>query len=119
VPPTVVSKRAFERAAKSCGVKIQKYYGDNGVFKSKEFTDSLTKTPEPEQKFKFSGVGAHYQNGVAKRNIRTVTEKARTMMKHAYIHWPDKFQVQSGPLPLTLPAGCTITLQATHTDGPR
>lgn len=97
---TVVSKRAFERAANSCGVKVQKYHGDNGVFKSKEFTDSLTKNPEPEQEFKFSGVGAHHQNGVAERNICTVTEKARTMMQHAYMHWPDKFQVQLWPFAL-------------------
>ena len=97
---TVISKRAFERNAKSCGVKVQKYHGDNGVFKSKEFLDSLTKTPDPDQEFKFSGVGAHHQNGVAERNIRTVTEKARTMMQHSFIHWPDEFQVQLWPFAL-------------------
>ena len=35
----------------------------------------------------FCGVGAHHQNGVAKRALRTVSEAARTMMMHASIHW--------------------------------
>jgi hypothetical protein len=93
----VISKRAFERAAKSCGVKIKMYHGDNGIFKSAEFQDALTKL---EQHLKLSGVGAHHQNGVAERSIRTVTEKARTMMQHAYMHWPDEFQVQLWPFAL-------------------
>jgi hypothetical protein len=88
---TVISKRAFGRAAKSSGVKIKAYHGDNGIFKSAEFQDTLTKL---EQHLKFSGVGAHHQNGVTERSIRAVTEKAQTMMQHAYMHWPDEFQVQ-------------------------
>ena len=94
---TVISKRAFERAAKSCGVQVKSYHGDNGIFKSKEFEEALTKL---EQQLKFSGVGAHHQNGIAERNIRTVTEKARTMMQHTYIHWPDEFEIQLWPLAL-------------------
>ncbi|KAI2510176.1 hypothetical protein MHU86_4208 [Fragilaria crotonensis] len=94
---TLVSKRAFERSAKSCGVKIKSYHGDNGVFKAKEFTDSITQS---DQELQFSGVGAHHQNGVAERAIRTVTEKARTMMQHSFIHWPDEFQVQLWPFAL-------------------
>ena len=94
---TVISKRAFERTAKSCGVRIKSYHGDNGIFKSSEFQDALTKL---EQQLKFSGVGAHHQNGVAERSIRTVTEKARTMMQHSYHHWPDEFQVHLWPFAL-------------------
>lgn len=59
--------------------------------------DSLSTS---EQELRFLGVGAHHQNGVAKRAIRTVTEKARTMMQHAFIHLPDKFQVQLWPFAL-------------------
>ena len=94
---TLVSKRAFERSAKSCAVKIKSYHGDNGVFKAKDFMDSLMQS---DQELQFSGVGAHHQNGVAERAIRTVTEKARTMMQHSFIHWPDKFQVQLWPFAL-------------------
>jgi hypothetical protein len=94
---TLVSKRAFERSAKSCAVKIKSYHGDNGVFKAKDFMDSLMQS---DQELQFSGVGAHHQNGVAERAIRTVTEKACTMMQHSFIHWPDKFQVQRWPFAL-------------------
>ena len=94
---TILSKRGFECSAKSCRVQVQTYHGDNGIFKSKEFQDSLTKS---EQELRFPGVGAHHQNGVAERTIRIVTEKARSMMQHASLHWPDKFEVQLWPFAL-------------------
>ena len=94
---TLISKRAFERIAKTCGKQILKYHGDNGTFKSKEFTDTVA---EAEQDMKLSGVGAHHQNGVAERAIRTVTERARAMMQHAYLHWPEEFNVDLWPFAL-------------------
>jgi hypothetical protein len=94
---TVISKRAFERLAKSCGVKIKSYHGDNGVFKAKEFMDTLI---SQDQEIRFSGVGAHHQNGIAERAIRNVTEKARSMMQHAYLHWPEEFHVELWPFAL-------------------
>ncbi|KAI2489482.1 hypothetical protein MHU86_25099 [Fragilaria crotonensis] len=94
---TLISKRAFERIAKTCGKKIHSYHGDNGIFKVKEFTDALAKD---EQELKLSGVGAHHQNGVAERAIRTVTERARAMMQHSFLHWPEEFQVELWPFAL-------------------
>ena len=110
---TLLSKQGFERSAKSCGVKIQTNHGDNGVFKSKEFLESLTNC---NQELKFSGVGAHHQNGVAERAIRTVTEKARSMMQHAFLHWPDEFQVQLWPFALEY-ACCLHNHTPSHTHG--
>ena len=92
---TVISKRAFERVAESCGKKIKSYHGDNGVFKSNEFGADLV-----DQELDLSGVGAHHQNGVAEYSIRTVTEKARAMMQHAFLHWPDAFEVDLWPFAL-------------------
>ena len=94
---TVISKRSFERLAKSCGVKIQAYHGDNGVFKAKEFMEAIT---SQGQDIRFSGVGAHHQNGVAERAIRNVTEKARSMMQHAHLHWPEESHVELWPFAL-------------------
>ncbi|KAI2509575.1 hypothetical protein MHU86_4836 [Fragilaria crotonensis] len=94
---TLISKRAFERIAKTCGTKIMSYHGDNGVFKSKEFTDALA---SDEQNLTLSGVGAHHQNGVAERAIRTVTERARAMMQHSFLHWPEEFQIDLWPFAL-------------------
>jgi hypothetical protein len=101
---TVVSKRSFERLAKSCGVKIKAYHGDNGVFKAKEFMEAIT---SQGQEIRFSGVGAHHQNGVAERAIRNVTEKARSMMQHAHLHWPEESQVDLWPFALDY--ACWIT----------
>ena len=36
-----------------------------------------------------SGVGAHHQNGVAENAIKNVTYKARALMIHAALCWPD------------------------------
>ena len=94
---TLVSKRAFERIAKTCGKKIRSYHGDNGIFKSEDFAVDLE---DSEQVLKLSGVGAHHQNGVAERAIQTVSEKARAMMQHAFLHWPDKFEVDLWPFAL-------------------
>jgi hypothetical protein len=80
---TIVSNNIFEREAKLCGAQISSYHGDNGVFKSKEFTQSLQSL---DQSIHLSGIGAHHQNGVAERAIQTVTERARTMICHAHLH---------------------------------
>ena len=94
---TVVSKRKFERMAKEYGVKIEKYHGDNGVFKAAEFRADIDAM---HQGLDFSGVGAHHQNGVAERAIRTVTEHARAMMQNSFLHWPEEFKVELWPLAL-------------------
>ena len=52
---------------------------------------------EQGQSIFFSGVGAHFQNGVAERSIKQVVETARAMMLHASLHWPDAFQEDLWP----------------------
>ena len=85
VAETLTSTKAFERFAAEYGVKIKSYLSDNGVFKSQYFKDHCQKHDQTQE---FSGVGAHHQNGVAERNIKTVVRWARTMMIHAALHWP-------------------------------
>ena len=94
---TVRSKREFETIAREHNVLVREYHGDNGVFK----TDMFKKDCEDRnQKLDFSGVGAHHQNGVAERAIRTVVESARTMMLHAAIYWPDEADLLLWPMAL-------------------
>jgi hypothetical protein len=71
---TVRGKHLFEREAGTCGVAIQNYRGDNGVYKTMEFRKDLA---DRKQTIQFSGVGAHHQNGIAERVIRTISESAR------------------------------------------
>ncbi len=83
---TVQCKHRFERKCRDMGVHVVSYQSDNGIFKAAEFVNHLMKQ---EQQIKFSGVGAHHQNGVAERSIGTIMAMARTMMLHAAIRWPD------------------------------
>jgi hypothetical protein len=70
-------------------VSIKGFHTDNGVFTSSDFRTHLM---ENNYCMKLSGVGAHHQNGVAERAIQTVMWKARTMMIHLQIMWPDHFK---------------------------
>ena len=92
---TIYNKRKFERTLNNFGHTVNSYLGDNGVYKSNEFQDELK---QRGQTMEFCGVGAHHQNGVAERAIRTVSESARTMMLHASIHWPGTVTLDLWPM---------------------
>jgi hypothetical protein len=72
---TIQAKRLFESMAASCGARIKGYHADNVPIYSNEFKQELT---SKKQTITLSGTGAHHQNGVAERAIRTVTSWART-----------------------------------------
>lgn len=83
---TVMAKRMFERDANNSGVQIKAYRADNVPFNCKEF---LADIESKGQTISLSGVGAHHQNGVSERAIKTITSWARAMLMHMVIHWPD------------------------------
>ena len=83
---TINAKHKFERHALEMGVKVESYHTDNGIYKSQAFTEELSTN---YQQIRFSGVGAKWQNGVAEGAIRIIVSKARTMMIHANLHWPE------------------------------
>jgi len=83
---TIASKDSFERMALASGVSIESYHTDNGTFKSQRFIQEIVRDV---QSIRFSGVGAKWQNGVAEGAIRIVVSKARTMMIHAALNWPE------------------------------
>lgn len=82
---TIRGKHRFERHAIQGGTSILGYRGDNGIYRSSEFRADLDRL---HQTIDFSAVGAHHQNGVAERAIRTISDSARAMLIHAMIHWP-------------------------------
>jgi hypothetical protein len=67
------------------GFKVKEYHSNNGFFSSAEFKEHCTRQ---HQKYSFSGIGAKHQNGIAKRNIKTVAHWARANMLHVATHWP-------------------------------
>ena len=91
---TVESKHSLERLALEEGMKIKSYHADNGVFAADAFKRDCT---VQTQSLTFSGVGAHHQNGVAERNIKTISQWARTNMLHAALHWPEHATIRVWP----------------------
>ena len=88
---TVKSKQEFEIESMSCGVGLKSFRADNGIFRSAEFHIDLQ---EKDQRITFCGVGAHHQNGVAERHIRTFVEKSRTVLLNACARWPGKIDME-------------------------
>jgi hypothetical protein len=78
---TINGKQLFEKELFDCGVIVQNYHTDNGVFSSKEVVLEMDRHG---QSVRFSG-----SYGSAERAIGTVFSIARTMMIHAAIHWKD------------------------------
>ena len=91
---TVQAKQAYEHELEQHDRKVKHYHADNSVFDSMEFRESVDIL---NQKITFSGVGAHHQNGKAERAIQTVVKKARTMMLHLSLHWPETFSMDLWP----------------------
>ena len=67
-------------------VLVQFYQSNNGISASADFMNEVNKGL---QNITFSGVGAHHQNGIAERGVQSILTKARTLVIHAAIHWPD------------------------------
>ncbi len=44
---------------------------------------------EKEQTISFSGVQAHYQNGIAEKRIGNLQRRATTLLLHEQRRWPD------------------------------
>ena len=91
---TLRSKKIFEQFSADHGIKIKKYHADNAPFAAKEFIQNLK---DHEQEIDFSGVGAHFQNGVAERAIKTITYLSRTMLLHSILMWPDQANLELWP----------------------
>ena len=50
-----------------------------------------------DQELSFSGVGAKHQNGVAERNVKTISYLARANLIHSAISWPDQHDLELWP----------------------
>ncbi|MGH7954774.1 MAG: hypothetical protein ACREOZ_02315, partial [Gloeomargaritales cyanobacterium] len=95
---TIRSKRLFERMSHGNGVRVDDYHSDNGVFTAAQFRHHLE---EKEQGLTLSGVGAHNQNGIAERGIRTVINRARILTLHANLRWPEMADSSLWPFALS------------------
>jgi hypothetical protein len=94
---TLLAKLKFEQYALSHGVKILHYHADNGRFAENAFKEHCTMH---NQKQTFCGVNAHFQNGIAERQIRTLQDHARTMLMYATKRWPEAIDIALWPYAL-------------------
>ncbi|KAL7478813.1 hypothetical protein ACHAW6_008183 [Cyclotella cf. meneghiniana] len=91
---TIKAKQAFERFAVDHGVRIKHYHADNGRFADNAFQQHCN---EQQQTITYCSMNAHFQNGVAKRAIRDITEAAQTMLLHAKARWPSAVHLSLWP----------------------
>jgi hypothetical protein len=82
---TIKAKRAFEQFAADHGVKILHYHCNNGRFKDNAFQQACE---DARQQLTFCGVNAHFQNGIAERAIRDLSDSARKQLLHVSARWP-------------------------------
>jgi hypothetical protein len=95
----VEGKQKFEQFANTQGVKIKAYRADNGIMAKKEYMHSIEIN---QQTITLSGVNNHSQNGIAELNIRTVSDRARTMLLHAIEKWPEAITLELWPFVLKM-----------------
>ncbi len=81
----MLAKQAFEKFAVEHGVRILHYHCDNGRFADNAWKQSCKASC---QRLTFCGVNAHFQNGIAERTIRDLSESARKQLLHAHARWP-------------------------------
>ena len=110
---TIRAKQSFEKFALDHGIVVQNYLCDNGIFKGRQFVKHLH---EHNQKVQYCGVNAHHKNGIAERNIRTVSECARALLLHAALHWKDG-PVNSSYWPFAVRHACYIFNHCPYASG--
>jgi transposase InsO family protein len=84
---TLTSVAHLESQAHKAGFKNKKYHSDNVIFSSAAFKAHCKQLG---QEYSFSGVGAHHQNEVTERNIKTIAQWACANMLHLATHWPQQ-----------------------------
>ena len=82
---TLEAKASYERHASTFGIRIKSYHADNGRFADAKFHKIINNC---NQQLTFCGVGAHHQNGIVERRIRTLTDSTRTLLAHTLHQWP-------------------------------
>ncbi len=92
---TIRAKQNFEKFAFNHYVIPISYLTDSGAFKANKFVEHIR---NHHKKIQYCGTNAHHQNGVAKRDIRTISNMARAMILQASAHWNHGIDATMWPL---------------------
>jgi len=90
-------RNLFEWETLHCGIQVQQYQSDNGVFTKSQLSDALLEVGQSQQ---VSGMGVHHPNGPAEQAICTIQDMICMMMLHFSAQWPDEYSV--GLLPFAM-----------------
>ena len=96
---TEEAKRAFKEFSKERGVRIQHYHADNGRFVDNLFIESVIKEG---QKISYCDVNTHWQNGIAEKRIRDLTEGTRKQLLNAKSRWSRAITLNLWPYSLRM-----------------
>ena len=96
-PSNLEAKQAYETKCAEIGVTVRSYHGDNGRFSEALW---ITDAAQKNQQMSFCGVGSHFQNGIAEKRIRDLTEYARTLLVHGNQIWPEAVKLALWPYAL-------------------
>jgi hypothetical protein len=97
----VEGKRLFEQLAHSHGISVKAYRADNGIMACQEYVQYAA---IHQQTITYCGINQHEQNGIAERAIRTLCDRARTMLLHAMEKSPDAITLDLWPFALRVAA---------------
>jgi hypothetical protein len=78
---------------------IKHYHADNGRFADNAFMQSVA---ESGQTISFCGVNAHFQNGIAEKRIRDLSEQARKQLLHAKARLQRQLRLIFGLMPYAM-----------------
>jgi hypothetical protein len=91
---TLDAKIAVEGFARSLNVKVQHYHADNRRFCENMWVNNVKKEG---QMISFCSVNAHFQNRVAERWIKDLSDWAWTSLLHAKERWSKAISVHLWP----------------------
>jgi hypothetical protein len=94
---SVKAKRTFKQFAVKHGITIRHYHCNNGCFADIAFKQACQ---ERNQQLTFCSVNAHFQNGIAERAIRDLSDSAHKQLLHVHQCWPAAVQVALWPYAL-------------------
>ncbi len=94
---TLTTKLAFKQYAAEHGVEVLHYHCNNGRFHNNAFRQACH---DARQQLTFCGVNAHFQNGIAERAIRDLSESAWKQLLHACARWPEAIHFALWPYAL-------------------
>ena len=111
---TLAAKRAFETFGTKHNVIIKHYHADDGRFADNAF---LQDVQEQKQSISFCAVNAHFQNGIAEKKIRDLSEMARKQLFHAKARWSSAIHLCLWPFALRNAAYIQNNMPSIHNNG--